>query len=164
MRHKIFALSISVFLSAMCADRATACDQLQICNHIIWCLTTPTIDPNDVKNLNWSIDVNSGTNIRFNTNKCQESRGTNEGKKHWRDDEQICSDGDLEGAGQNARRHANAGQQRCDAAPPPPPPAPAPGQSPGHQNTCVLPSGVSCSTKLPMGSSCQCNGEIGRVH
>ncbi len=88
-------------LLALISSNAYACDNNDICSHIHWCLTDPTVDQNDKNNLNWSIDHNSGLNVRFNTEKCQKSRGTK--YDVWSRNEKACSDDEMIGNAKNAR-------------------------------------------------------------
>jgi hypothetical protein len=147
MRTK--AALLLLILVAPC--KAVACDHHAICEHIYWCLTNPTIDPNDVKNLNWSIDVNSGVNIRFNTEKCQKSRATKDGYDHWSDDEKQCSNEEMRADGVNARKH------NCGSGAPQPQPTPGQG-TPEPMHWCF-----TCATTSPVGSPCECMGQHGTV-
>lgn len=148
-------LSLLIIASLIIITRgAFACDQDAICRHILWCLTDPTIDPNDRNNLNWSIDVGSGTNVRFNTEKCQKSRATRDGYDHWHADEQACGDDTLIGMARLARAN------QCRPNPPPSPPTPP--APPGPQgNTCDAGDQIFCYTTVPKGRVCYCRGREG---
>jgi hypothetical protein len=151
-------LAVAALLLVLCLETAAAfaCDQDKICDHIRWCLTDPTIDPNDVKNLNWSIDVGSGFNVRYNTRLCQHSRSPSPGD--WDNDEQACpSDETMIGMARLARAN------NCRPKPAPAPPQPTPRPDPGNtMNWCELPSGIACPTTAPIDSTCDCHGEFGR--
>jgi hypothetical protein len=152
-----------VLLMNVFSGPALACDQDAICRHILWCLTDSTIDPNDVSNLNWSIDHDSGTDVRFNTEKCQKSRSHHYGD--WHGEEPQCDNGAMIGMAKLARANKCATNSSSPTPVPVPQPVPFPGTHPNNKmNWCETPSGKSCATVLPVGSSCFCNVEPGRSH
>jgi hypothetical protein len=150
VQMKIPAIVVLILATIILPRNAVACDQDSICQHILWCLTNPTIDPNDVKNLNWSIDVGSGYNVRYNTTLCQNSRSPQ--PKRWDEDQKICGDDTMIGMARLARSN------KC--RPPPPPPAPSPHPGP-PSNTCDVGDGITCFTTVPKDGVCYCQGREG---
>jgi hypothetical protein len=147
---KAAALLFLILASIAFPRNVFACDQDKICRHILWCLTDSTIDPNDVKNLNWSIDVGSGYNVRFNTNKCQSSRSIH--PEDWQEDQGACPD---DNTMIGMARLARSNQCRAEVAPPPPPPLLHPGPP---SNTCFVDDDISCYTTVPVDGVCFCRG------
>ena len=150
---KIAAVVGLILASVIFPRNAIACDQDKICRHILWCLTDSTIDPNDVKNLNWSIDVGSGLNVRFNTTKCQNSRSPH--PERWDEDKNACPDDNtMIGMARLARSN------KCRPLPSPPPPPPPPPHPGPPSNTCVA-GDAQCFTTVPKGRVCFCQGHQG---
>jgi hypothetical protein len=148
---------IGVLTSMLLSQAATACPHSDICRHIRHCLKDLTEKNRaDRELLIQVIKAKNGSDIRTVTDRCQINIGD---VKNWRGDESQCSNDEVRAAGVNAL------ERECNNFPEPPTPAPIPFPDPGNtMNTCELPSGISCPTTAPVGSSCFCGGEPGRSH